>query len=87
MPQIVPIKDLRDTTKVSDLCHETDEPIFVTKNGYGDMVVLSVECYDKMFSRVRMFDEIMKGVKQADEGKMLDGDTAMASLKAKYGTI
>ena len=43
MPQIIPIKDLKDTTNVSALCHRTDEPIYVTKNGYGDMVLMSME--------------------------------------------
>ena len=43
MPEIRPIKDLRNTTEISKLCHENEEPIFITKNGYGDMVVMSVE--------------------------------------------
>ena len=40
MPNIIPIKELRDTTKISERCHDSDDPIFVTKNGYGDMVFL-----------------------------------------------
>ena len=36
MPSIVPIRDLKNTTAISQLCHEENEPIFVTKNGYGD---------------------------------------------------
>ena len=39
MPQIIPIKELKNTSEISDLCHKTDEPIYVTKNGYGDMVI------------------------------------------------
>ena len=45
MPQIIPIKDLKNTSEVSELCHKSDEPIFVTKNGYGDMVIMSMEAY------------------------------------------
>lgn len=41
MPEIRPIKDLRDTTKISELCHSKNEPIFITKNGYGDLVLSS----------------------------------------------
>ena len=37
MPQIIPIKDLKNTSDISDLCHTSQEPIFITKNGYGDM--------------------------------------------------
>ena len=47
MPIIVPIKDLRNTTKLSNLAHKEQEPIFVTKNGYSDLVVMSSELYDK----------------------------------------
>ena len=47
MPQILPIKDLRDTTQISKICHEKAEPIFITKNGYGDMVVMSIEAYEE----------------------------------------
>jgi len=42
MPKIIPIRDLKDTSTVSELCHESSEPIYVTKNGYGDMVVMSI---------------------------------------------
>ena len=34
---IIPIRDMRDTTKISEMCHSSEEPIFVTKNGYGDI--------------------------------------------------
>ena len=47
MPQIVPIRDLKDTTSISNLCHESKEPVFVTKNGYGDMVIMSMEVYER----------------------------------------
>ena len=50
MPQIIPIKDLKNTSEISDMCHKTDEPIYVTKNGYGDMVIMSMETYDELLS-------------------------------------
>ena len=46
MPHIVPIRDLRNTNEISQLCHAKDEPIFVTKNGYGDLVVMSIKTYE-----------------------------------------
>ncbi len=42
MPQIRPITDLRNTTEISNTCHARREPIFITKNGYGDLVVMSI---------------------------------------------
>lgn len=41
MPLIMPIKDLRNTTESSNLAHKEQEPIFITKNGYSDLVVMS----------------------------------------------
>ena len=46
MPEIIPIRDLKNTNVISQRCHETAEPIFVTKNGYGDMVIMSMEAYE-----------------------------------------
>lgn len=40
MPQIIPIKDLKDTSKISEMCRNSNEPVFITKNGYGDMVMM-----------------------------------------------
>lgn len=43
--KIRPISDLRDTNEISRLCHESNEPIFVTRNGYSDLVIMSDECF------------------------------------------
>ncbi|MCI8293480.1 MAG: type II toxin-antitoxin system Phd/YefM family antitoxin [Hespellia sp.] len=48
MPVIMPIKDLRNTSEISDMAHKIQEPIFITKNGYSDLVVMSSELYDKL---------------------------------------
>lgn len=40
MPRIIPIRDLKDTAAISRMCSESDEPVYVTKNGYGDLVIM-----------------------------------------------
>ncbi len=40
MPRIIPITDLRKTNEISEMCHQSKEPVFITKNGYGDLVAL-----------------------------------------------
>ncbi len=82
--QIIPIRDLRDTTKISEMCNATNEPIFVTKNGYGDMVVMSMAAYEQRLAQAEMYNKIMEGKAQADSGNLLDGQEAMAQLRAKY---
>ena len=46
MPQIIPIRDLKNTSEISAMCHSSNEPVFITKNGYGDMVIMSIEAYE-----------------------------------------
>lgn len=45
-PSIIAHK--RNTNEISEICHARQEPIFITKNGYGDLVVMSIETYEKM---------------------------------------
>jgi len=48
MPEIRPVSDLRNNfADISRIVHETSEPVFLTKNGYGDMVVMSIEAYER----------------------------------------
>ena len=84
MPAIIPIRDLRDTSRVSTLCHETNEPIFITKNGYGDMVLMSMDVYENQFSRLAIRDAVMKGKQNADAGHVQDGNMVMERLSQKY---
>ena len=48
MPHIRPITDLRNTNEISELCHAQNEPVFITKNGYGDLVIMSMETYEAL---------------------------------------
>ena len=48
MPRIVPIRDLRNTSAISEMAHVLQEPIFVTKNGYSDLVIMSAELYERL---------------------------------------
>lgn len=48
MPRIIPIRDLKDTGKISELCKSENQPIFVTKNGYADMVIMSADVFERI---------------------------------------
>ena len=69
MPQIVPIKDLKDTSYISEICHKAEEPIFITKNGYGDMVLMSIELFEVMQKRWTLYSEVELSEQQIKEGK------------------
>ena len=85
MPQIRPITDLRNTTEISNLCHAGREPIFITKNGYGDMVVMSMEVYDELLSIVSTDAAIAEAEQELENGgKPESARTALAALRRKY---
>ena len=85
MPIIIPIKDLKNTTKVSEMCHESDEPIFVTRNGYGDMVFMSMEAYESSMKMQRIYRDLEVSEQQVVEGKTKDARLSLAQLREKYG--
>lgn len=59
MPVIRPISDLRNkANKISELAHKSDEPIFITKNGEGDMVVMSMAQYSKIQLKLDLFNKL-----------------------------
>ena len=80
MPQIIPIKDLKNTSEISDMCHKTEEPIYVTKNGYGDMVIMSMEIYESTMKQITMYRDIEISEKQIEAGQVKDARTAARHL-------
>ena len=84
MPQIRPITALRDTTEISDLCHSKHEPIFITKNGYGDLVIMSMETYERQLALADVYEKIAVAERQIQVGELLDCDDVFAALRAKH---
>ena len=85
MPHIIPIKDLKNTAAISDLCHKTGEPIYVTKNGYGDMVIMSINAFDEINQKMTIYYELEKANKDIESGYIEDGFNVIKELRAKYG--
>ena len=81
----MPIKDLKDTSHISELCHKTDEPIYITKNGYGDMVLMSIELFEATQNRWLMYQDIEISEQQIKEGRVKDARSSLSSIKGKYG--
>ena len=85
MPQIRPITDLRNTNDISELCHSSMEPIFITKNGYGDLVVMSMDKYDELIRKAELYEKLELAEQQMEKGELLDGDAVFEELTKKYG--
>ena len=59
MPAIRPISDLRNNSnEISEFCRSTREPVFITKNGVGDMVVLSLETYERQQAQLELYAKL-----------------------------
>lgn len=85
MPQIRPITDMRNTTELSNLCHAKREPIFITKNGYGDMVVMSMETYDELLETSATDAAIAEAEAEfSQSGKLYDAREELRALRRKY---
>ena len=85
MPQIIPIRDLKNTSEISEMCHAAGEPIFVTKNGYGDMVVMSMEVYEERMRMLDVYAKLSAAEDQIKAGKVLSAEDSMKGLREKYG--
>nr|WP_330386083.1 MULTISPECIES: type II toxin-antitoxin system Phd/YefM family antitoxin [Pseudobutyrivibrio] len=85
MPQILPIKDLKNTSNISEMCHKADEPIYITKNGYGDMVLMSIELFEKTQKKWNMYSDIEQSEQQIKEGRIKDARKSLSAVKEKYG--
>ena len=85
MPMILPIRDLRNTSEISDLAHKRQEPIYITKNGYSDLVVMSAELFDK-FARVNKIDQAIDDAERevAEGATPISAKIARKKLDEKY---
>jgi prevent-host-death family protein len=83
MPIIRPISALRNNfAEISQLCHNEAEPVFVTKNGEGDLVVMSMEYYERQFALLNLYQKLDEAETE-DDGETLDHDTVMNMFKER----
>ena len=83
MPQIIPIKELKNTSEISDMCHKAEEPIYITKNGYGDMVIMSMEIYENTMKKLAMYRDIEISEQQIEKGQVKDARASLRETRAK----
>lgn len=84
MPQIIPIRDLKNTSEISDLCHSNEEPVFITKNGYGDMVIMSMETYEKTMFMNDVYKKLEDAENSVASGDVQDALESLKSIREKY---
>lgn len=87
MPNIRPLTDLRNnTTEIAELAHAEQEPVFITKNGYADLVVMSMDAYEQKLARLEVYDKLAESQAEVQSGKRLHTlDEVFDKYRRKYG--
>lgn len=83
--QIIPMRDLKNTVEVERRCAEENGPVYVTKNGYGRLVVMDIEYYERTMQKMYEAKTIMEGLEDVKAGRTADGENAISDIRRKYG--
>ena len=71
MPEIRPSSDLRNNyNEISAFCHDNGEPVYITKNGKGDLAVMSIDTYEKLVGKFELYKLLNEGMRDVREGKV-----------------
>ena len=82
--KIIPMRDLKNTVEVEKHCVKEQGPVYVTKNGYGRLVVMDIEYYERTMQKMYEAKAIIEGLKDLKEGNTKDGADTIRKLKEKY---
>ena len=80
---IIPMRDMKNTVEIERLCLESGGPVFVTKNGYGKLVVMDIDYYEKTMREIYEAKSVNEGLADLRDGKTIDGETAKNKLAEK----
>ncbi|MCL2068046.1 MAG: type II toxin-antitoxin system prevent-host-death family antitoxin [Treponema sp.] len=84
MPTIRPSADLRNSyNEISDFCHKYTEPVFITKNGKGDLAVMSMETYELLSGKLELYSLIETGLDQVKQGKTKPMKESLKTIRKK----
>jgi prevent-host-death family protein len=77
----LPIRDLKKTSELSELFKSSQEPIFITKNGYGDMVIMSLETYERTMFAGDLLRKLEQGECSIAAGQTLDALDSLREIR------
>lgn len=82
MPKIKSSTDLRNNyNEISNFCHESREPVYITKNGQGDLAVMSIESYEALTGKLNLYRLLDEGRTAVEEGKKRQLNKVMKDIK------
>lgn len=78
---IKPSSELRNNyNEISTICHQTNCPVYITKNGAGDLAVMSIELYEQLTDRYTLYKELEKGINSLEKGEKYSTEEVYAEL-------
>lgn len=81
MPIIRPSSDLRNNyNEISTLCHQTKRPVYITKNGAGDLAIMSIEVYEFLMDKYELYAELEKGINSIKKGEVYSADEVFEEI-------
>lgn len=83
--QIIPMRDLKNTVEVERRCAEENGPVYVTKNGYGRLVVMDIEYFERTMRKMYEAQALIAGMEDVKVGRVVDGASVLKELRDKYG--
>ena len=84
MPTIKSSADLRNSyNEISNFCHAYSEPVFITKNGKGDLAVMSIEVYEQLMGRFELYGKLQEGLNDITCGNTRPFADAMADIRSR----
>lgn len=83
--QIISMRDLKNTVEVERRCAEENGPVYVTKNGYGRLVVMDIEYYERTMQKMCEAKMVMEALEDAKIGRTVEGDEVISNIRSKYG--
>jgi prevent-host-death family protein len=82
MPIIRPSSDLRNNyNEISTICHQSKKPVYITKNGAGDLAVMSIELYELLIDKYELYKELEKGINSLEKGEVYSADEVYDELE------
>ena len=84
MPSIKSSTDLRNNyNEISAFCHKNQEPVFITKNGQGDLAVMSIETYEVLSGKIELYKLLDEGEEAVRQGRKRPLDEVMAEIRSE----
>lgn len=86
MPSIRPSSDLRNKyNEISEFCHKHSEPVYITKNGQGDLAVMSIETYERLVGKFELYKLLDEGVEAMKKNRLIPVDDVFDRLESRLG--